>query len=64
MAIDVGTRARLVQPTIEGTVADVRYNKDAKELEYLLSYKDSAGEDHERWFNESQLAVLTDAEEK
>ena len=58
MAIDVGTRARLVQPTIEGTVTDVRYNKDAKELEYLLSYMDAEGDDHERWFNETQLAVL------
>ena len=58
MAIDVGARARLVQPTIEGTVADARYNKDAKELEYLLSYTDANGEENERWFNESQLAVL------
>lgn len=55
MAISVGQNARLKQPVIQGEVTDTRYNKDAGELEHLVSYVDSSGDTHERWFLDSQL---------
>lgn len=54
-SFDIGQQARLVQPVIQGEVKDTRYNKDARQLEHLLSYTDAAGEVHERWFLESEL---------
>lgn len=50
-----GDRVRLKVPVIEGGVNDVRFNKDERELEYLVSYTDEAGEENERWFPESKL---------
>lgn len=51
----IGETARLKQPVIEGEVIDTRFNKDAGELEHLLSYVDSDGEAQERWFFESTI---------
>lgn len=53
-----GAQARLVQPVVEGTITDIRYNKDAACLEYLLSYPDAAGELHTRWFLETELEAI------
>lgn len=53
--IKEGQRARLIQPVIEGEVIDTKFNKDAGELEHLLSYADASGEPHQRWFLASQL---------
>lgn len=58
MSIEVGQEAKLVQPAIQGPVTDARYNKDAKQLEYLLQFTDAQGDQHERWFLESQLAPV------
>jgi hypothetical protein len=55
MPIPVGQQARLIQPVIQGEVLDTRYNKDAAELEQLVSFTDSGGDVQERWFLESQL---------
>lgn len=54
-SIDIGQQARLIQPVIQGVVLDTRYNKDARQLEHLVSYTDSSGESHERWFIETEL---------
>lgn len=56
--IDVGQQARLVQPVIQGEVTDTRFNKDAKELEHLVSWTDAEGETQERWFLASQLEAV------
>jgi len=52
---NVGDQARLVQPVVVGAVADIRYNKDAAELELLLDYQDADGTAHQRWFLATQL---------
>lgn len=59
MPLSEGQTARLKQPIIEGPVLDTRYNKDAKELEHLLSYTDAHGEPCQRWFLASQLEEVT-----
>ena len=61
MALDVGQSAKLITPVIQGTVADVRYNKEAKTMEYLLEWTDADGDIHQRWFNESDLEVINAA---
>lgn len=58
MPLAEGQVARLKQPTIEGPILDTRYNKDAKELEHLLSFTDAEGHASERWFLESQLEAV------
>jgi hypothetical protein len=54
MSIPKGTTVRQVVPAIEGVVADTRFNSERDELEYLVAYT-SDGEDHTRWFAESEL---------
>lgn len=51
----IGAQARLKQPVIEGEVKDIRFNKDANELEYELNYVDAGGETQSRWFLASEL---------
>lgn len=58
--ITEGKRARLVQRVVEGVVLDTRYNKDARELEHLLSYQDADGEEHQRWLLESVLQEVAE----
>ena len=53
----IGDTARLVQPEIKGEVIDTRFNKDASELEHLLSYTGQDGNTHERWFLQTDLEV-------
>lgn len=56
--INIGQTARLVQPVIQGEVTDTRFNKDANELEHLVSYTDAEGEVQSRWFLASNLEVV------
>lgn len=56
--INIGQTARLVQPVIQGEVTDTRFNKDANELEHLVSYTDAEGEVQSRWFPASSLEVV------
>lgn len=58
MALDVGQKAKLNTPVIQGTIIDVGYNKDAKSMEYLLEWADGEGDSHQRWFLESELEVI------
>jgi len=55
MALAEGQRVRLVAPVIEGPILDTRYNKDAGELEHLVSFTAPDGDAAERWFLQSQL---------
>lgn len=57
MSVTIGQQARLIQPVVQGEVLDTRYNKDARQLEHLLSYTDQSGETQQRWFLESDLEV-------
>lgn len=56
----IGRLARLVQPVVSGPVADKRYNKEKDCLEYLVVFKDKAGEVQHRWFLEAELEELPD----
>lgn len=56
--IEVGQQARLVQPVIQGEVTDTRFNKDAKQLEHLVSFIDAEGESQQRWFLASALEAV------
>ena len=55
MSIAIGQQAKLVQPVVAGEVIDTRSNKEAGQLEHLLSFTDAAGEEQHRWFLESEL---------
>ena len=60
MALEEGKRARLKQPTVEGVVVDVQYNKQERCLEHCLEWttdinNDGVLETHHRWFLESEL---------
>lgn len=62
MSVSVGQAAKLIQPVVQGEVTDTRYNKEAGQLEHQLEYTDAAGESHTRWFLESQLEAVANAE--
>ncbi len=53
--MEIGQKARLIQPVIQGEIVDTEYDKDAKELRHLLVYEDTSGTRQQRWFLESQL---------
>lgn len=52
-----GSKVRQIVPAIQGEVSDMRWNPSAKELEVLVHYSQD-GEDHNRWFLTSQVAVV------
>lgn len=58
MAFEEGQGVRLRAPVIEGQVSDIQFNKGTKELEYLVTYTDGAGETQTRWFTESDLEAV------
>ena len=41
-----------------GDVVDVRYDATSGKFEYLLSYIDEAGNDQQRWFDETQVEAV------
>jgi len=55
--IPKGTQVRQVVPTIEGTVEQRRFNEDASQMEYLVTYV-ADGAPCQRWFLESQLVAI------
>ena len=57
MKLEIGQGVRVIQPVIQGGIVDIRYNKDAGELEYLLEYV-TGTDTHQRWFNQTQLEVI------
>ena len=50
MAIKNGSAAKLKVPTVQGTVAETRWNNEKDKKEFLLRW-----EDGERWFFEDEL---------
>lgn len=50
-----GDTAKLTQPTIQGTVAETRWNNEKDCKEHRLEWSDSEGNAHDRWFLESEL---------
>jgi hypothetical protein len=58
MAIPKGTVVTQNVEVISGTVTKTQFNESLNELEYLVEYKNSAGEDHSRWFLESQIKAV------
>ena len=55
--IDKGAKVKQVVPVISGTVVARRFNEDHSEMEYQVEYSTADGENHSRWFLESQLAA-------
>lgn len=55
--MDIGDSVRLVQPVINGVIIDTEYDKSTKQLRHLVEYS-ADGEQHQRWFVESNLEVL------
>lgn len=51
----IGQTAQVVAPVIAGPIAGKRFNEESDCLEYLIVWKDAAGETHQRWFLESEL---------
>lgn len=53
--LKVGVAAKVKQPELSGGITDARYNKDFREMEFFLEYVGQDGEQHSRWFRESEL---------
>jgi len=51
----IGAKVGIKQPVLEGKVVDVEWDKKAEELRAKVSYKNDEGQQHERWFSESEL---------
>lgn len=58
MAIPKGTQVTQKVEIISGVVSKTQFNESLNELEYLVEYKNSSGEDHSRWFLESQISPV------
>lgn len=56
--IQIGKKARLIQPVIEGKVLRTRFDESSGELEHLIGYQDSDSQPQERWFRLSQLEEI------
>lgn len=59
MPIAKSAHVRQIVPVIQGEVADRRFNDQADELEYLVTYTDGDGNPSSRWFLEAQLAEVS-----
>lgn len=57
--MEIGNIARVKQPVIQGEITDTRYDKEARQLEHLVTYTDGEGQSQERWFKESELDEVT-----
>lgn len=55
MALKKGSTAKLVPPTVQGSIADVKWNADADCKEFLLQWTTADGDVNERWFVEADL---------
>lgn len=52
-----GDTAKLIQPTIQGKVAETRWNNEKDCKEHRLEWSDAEGNSHDRWFFETELEV-------
>ena len=53
--MEIGNKARLIQPEIKGEIIDTAFNRNTKKLQHLITWKDETGESQYRWFDEAQL---------
>lgn len=60
--MEIGNQVRLIQPVIAGEIKDTEYDKDAKQLRHLVEWQDNEGETQTRWFTESDLEVVENAQ--
>jgi len=60
MAIPLNARVRQVVPAIEGEVAERRFSEASGGMEYRVPYE-ADGEQHERWFAETEVTVIEEA---
>lgn len=58
MPIPKGTTVTQVVEIITGVVTKTQFNESTEQLEYLVEYTNAAGENHTRWFQESQITVV------
>jgi hypothetical protein len=52
-----GDTAKLIQPTIQGTIAETRWNNEQDCKEHRLEWVDAEGNAQDRWFFEAALEV-------
>jgi hypothetical protein len=50
-----GSVAKLIVPTVQGTIAETRWNNEQDKKEYLLKWTDGDGNECARWFFEDEL---------
>lgn len=60
MALKNGSRARLIQPVIEGEIVESKANAAGDGFDRLLEYKQGE-ETHRRWFADAELKDVPDA---
>jgi len=56
--LEEGQVIRLKQVVIMGPILDIRYNKEEKSLEYLMSWAGDEGQPHQRWFPENKIELV------
>lgn len=56
--MEEGNKVRQIAPVIEGTIVDTEYDKSTKALRHLVEYTDAEGDEHQRWFSESELELV------
>jgi hypothetical protein len=55
--LTVGTKVKVKNSLVEGTVVGLSLNDAKTELSYLINFTDFDGEEHQRYFSSTQLIV-------
>ncbi len=58
--IKLGSTVRVKTHVPEGPVLRTRYDESSESIERLVSYTDAEGNEHERWFPDSELEWIAD----
>jgi len=58
MSIPKGSTVTQVVEVITGITTKTQFNESYDQLEYLVEYINSAGENHSKWFLENQIKVV------
>jgi len=53
----VGQEVKVVSPVPQGVVSALSVNQEG-DIQYLVSWVDSQGQDQSRWFSEDTLALV------
>lgn len=57
MALEIGSKVKVIIPTIQGDIVDIEYDKTNGALNYLLQWTDSDGS-HQRWYTNEELEAV------